>query len=231
MGMIEKAVNAVIDSAAKEAGKAAVEGTLAAVEATAESAKAVGGFVSDKIGKVIERRNLADLKKQAKKQKYCLFVTKEEKLGPGIYKVVNKKKEEKYNTLSSFISSRNYILRLYTKQRGEIASFIKSTNVEKGLFKSKTSVELIIDSTVYPSGRLIETQEGDQKVYKTDFNDWIITGDFETGNYKIFNMVSGDTVATVSKKYKSASTFAIDCEFDKNEPIIVLITIFIDIGK
>ena len=69
MGMIEKAVNAVIDSAAKEAGKAAVEGTLAAVEATAESAKAVGGFVSDKIGKVIERRNLADLKKQAKKER------------------------------------------------------------------------------------------------------------------------------------------------------------------
>ena len=38
----------------------------------------------------------------------------------------------------------------------------------------------------------------------------------------------GKTIATISKKLSSANTYAIVCDYDKNEPIIVAITMLLD---
>lgn len=230
MGIIKKAVQSVAEDVAEGAGIAAVVGAIEVAGTAVEAVGTAGGYVANKFSKVIDKRNLASLKKDAKKHDYCLFVSKESKLGEGIYKIVNKKKEEKYNTLIDGSIEKDFKLHLYSKPRGEVASLYKTTTVIKGfLSANKYNTEYSIISSLSPSGKIIEKSEGKQKQYATSFNNWVITGEFSKGNYKIFDKGTGKTVATVSKKYKSASTYTVDCEYDKNEPIIVLITILIDI--
>ena len=77
-------------------------------------------------------------------------------------------------------------------------------------------------------GEVFPFWQGSQKVYETDFNDWIATGNFEKRNYKIFSKTTGKTIATISKKISSANTYVIVCDYDKNEPIIVAITMLLD---
>lgn len=222
MGIIRKAIESAVEETAKDVGVAAAVGAISAVGAA-------GNAVANGIGKVVENRNIANLKKSSKKQDYCLFVNRETKLGAGIYTVINKKKEEKYNTLIEGDASADFTLRLYSKHKGEIASITKTTIVKKSLFSSdKRTTEIAIYSDVYPFGMINESYEGKQRTYTTDFNDWVITGEFSKGNYKIFDRTTGKTVASVSKKYKSASTYMIDCEYDKNEPTILLISIMLD---
>ena len=230
MGIIKKAVQSVAKDVAEGAGIAAVVGAVEVAGVAVEAVGAAGGFVANKLGKVIDKRNLASLKKEAKKHDYCLFVSKEAKLGEGIYKIINKKKEEKYNTLLDGNIDKNFKLHLYTKLKGEVATLHKNVTVTKSFFSAdKYSTQYSISSSLYPSGSIKEKSEGKQKQYITSFNNWVITGEFSKGNYKIFDKDTGKTVATISKKFKSASTYTVDCEYDKNEPIIVLITILIDI--
>ena len=223
MGLLRKAIETAVEAKAIDVGTSAAAGVSTAVGAA-------GNAVANGIEKVVENRNLATLKKNSKKQDYCLFVNKETKIGPGIYTVVNKKKEEKYNTLIDGDIRRDFILRLYSKNKGEIANLTKSTTVKKSLFTyEKYTTTIAIHSDIYPSGVINESFKGKHKIYTTDFNDWMITGEFATGNYKIFDKSTGKTIATVSKKYKNASTYLVDCNYDKNEPTILLISIMLDL--
>ena len=192
MGIIRKAIESAVEETAKEVGIVAAVGAISAVGAA-------GNAVANGIEKVVDNRNLANLKKSSKKQDYCLFVNRETKLGLGIYTVINKKKEEKYNTLIEGDGNSDFTLRLYSKHKGEIASITKTTIVKKSLFSSeKRTTEIVIFSDIYLFGMIIESSyEGKQKTYTTDCNDWVITGEFSKGNYKIFDSNSGKTVASV----------------------------------
>lgn len=230
MGIIKKAVKGIVEGAIE--GRAldiAANVANGAVEVLEKSAKGVSkatAFVQDKALESIENRNLKKLKKEAKKQDYCLFVEKENKLSEGVYKIVDKKKQDRYNTLMEQPNSRSFTIRLYSSLKGEVASVSKNDTL-KGFLSSKEEYEFNCDSL--GSGIIKESREGNNKVYSISMNDWIATGDFEKGNYKLFCKQNGKTVATINKKYSSASSFSIECEHDKYEPLVVLFTILIDI--
>lgn len=194
-----------------------------------KAGKEAAGFISHKVGDIKDGRNKAGLKKQAKKEDYFLLVSAQKELGSGIYKVVSKKKEERYNTLTDHFANGAFVLHLYHKQKGEILSVHKTVTMRQGLFSSKpASSNYEIHRGDQVVGEVFAFWEGPQKVYITDFNDWVVTGNFEKNNYKIFSKTTGKTVATISKKIASADTYVIVCEYDKNEPIIVAITMLLD---
>lgn len=194
-----------------------------------KAGKEAAGFISQKVGDIKDSRNKSALKKQSKKEEYFLLVSSEKDLGDGVYKVVSKKKEERYNTLTDHFANGAFAMHLYHKQKGEILSIHKLVTMKQGLFSSKpaaSNYELRRGENVI--GEVFPFWQGSQKVYETDFNDWITTGNFEKMNYKIFSKTTGKTIATISKKISSADTYVIVCDYDKNEPIIVAITMLID---
>lgn len=224
MGIITDAVTEVVKGVASDAARDAALGALVAVEKGVER-------IDETVTTFRDSRNMSNLKKLAKKQDYCLIVTRESSLGNGVYKVTTKRTEEKYNTLVSEDNNTGIILHLYQANKGEIAGLqiLEDKNKLKGILSisKKQSYYVYRDGTLL--GKLLYAEEGKQIIYKTDFNDWHITGEFNKSNYKVFEKTTGTTLATISKKYKKASSFIIDCNYDKNEAIIVLITIFIDL--
>lgn len=230
MGFIKKAAEKAAEEVVNDVGAVAAVGAIELIGATVKAVGKAGTAAVDTVGKVIDKRNTAGLKKESKKVDYCLFVNRETKIGKGIYRVTDKNKEEKYNTLIEGNINENFIIRLYSKSRGQIANISKTVMVEKKLFfADKYSTLFILHSDVYSSGVIIESDEGGQREYSTDFNDWRIMGDFSKRNYKIFDFVSGETVASITKKFRSASTYKIECEDNQYESVIVLISILLDI--
>ena len=194
-----------------------------------KAGKEAVGFISQKVGDIKDNRNKSALKKQSKKEEYFLLVTSYKDLGDGVYKVVSKKKEERYNTLTDHFASGAFIMHLYHKQKGEILSIHKLVTMKQGLFSSKpAAINYEIRRGDNIVGEVFPFWQGSQKVYETDFNDWVATGNFEKKNYKIFSKTTGKTIATISKKISSANTYVIVCDYDKNEPIIVAISMLLD---
>lgn len=229
MGIVNRITNKIIDGAVEKAEAAALIGVLGAVEVAAEASVSAASFVSKTVTKIVDQSNTSALKKENRKQENVLYVSKDIELGEGIYTVISKKKEKKYNTLLEQDNA-YYSLKLYSENNGLIASIQKDYVIRKGFFKQ--TVEFVGFSLVYKSqylGHIQEAKEGKQNVYITDFNNWVITGDFDRGNYKVFDKDTGKTVAEIAKKFKSASLFSIVCEHDKNEAILVAIAIMLDL--
>lgn len=190
----------------------------------------IGGVsnVSENLGSIVDKRNLEILKKRERRNGNYLYVTRETKVGNGVYKVVDKNGDEIYNTLPEFGKSDTFVLRLY-KDYGEIADITKRTIRSGGFFSSiKTKTEYYFRSNVYPPGAIIPLTNEDQKKYVTEFNKWMAMGDFTKGNYKFFDQDTGQAIATVSKKFQSASTYMVNCRTGEDEPVIIFMTILID---
>ena len=221
MGIITEVASEIIKDVAIDVG-------LAAADKGLEAGGKATGLISQKVGNIKDNRNKTALKKQAKKEDYFLFVSAEKSLGDGIYKVVSKKKEERYNTLMDHLPNDSFILHIYHKQRGEMLSVHKIATMKQGIFSSKPvgwKYELHSGSQV---AEVFASTEGRQKIYVNNFNDWVVTGDFGKRNYKIFSKSTGKTIATVTKKIASADTYVIVCEYDRNEPIVVAISMLLD---
>ena len=222
MSIIKEVATEVIKEVAVDAG-------LVAAGKGIKSAGDAAGFISQKVDDIKDNRNKSVLKKQAKKEEYFLLVSAEKNLGDGVYKVVSKKKEERYNTLMDHLPNDSFVLHIYHKQRGEILSVHKTAIMRQGLFSAKPAgwkYELHSGNQI---AEVFASLEGRQKIYVNNFNDWVVTGDFAKKNYKIFSKTTGKTIATVSKKIASANTYVIVCEYNKNEPIVVAISMLLDI--
>ena len=197
-----------------------------------EAGGKAANYVSEKLSDSKENLNMHSLKKQVKKSDHCLFVTRENSLGDGIFSISEKKNKPRYNTLKEHRENGGYILHIYNEQKGEIAAVQKMVKMKKTLFSSKPDGVLYY---IYYNGQLfceIQKQaEGSRFVYVNSANDWMITGDFEKENYKFFSKSSGKTVAEVSKKVASASTYIVFCEYSKYEPIILAMTLLLDIEE
>ena len=74
---------------------------------------------------------LAQLKKEAKNNEYCLFVEKEDKIGEGIYTITTKKKEKKYSTLMDHLENGAFILHLFHHLKGEVGSLQKTVMMKQ----------------------------------------------------------------------------------------------------
>ena len=222
MGIIGDAVSGLIKGAAFDAGiEAADKGLEAGSKAT--------GAISRKISNVKDNRNMSKLRKEAKKEDYCLFVECKNELGEGIYQITTKKKEDKYNTLMDHLDNDAFILHLYHYLKGEIGSVKKAVTMKKGVFSSKPiAVNYLLQINDQILGEVFQAKEGKEVVYKNNFNDWVATGDFKKGNYKIFSKTTGKTMASISKRIAAADTYLITCEYDRNEPIIVAISLLIN---
>ena len=215
MGIFRDAITGVIKDVAKDTG---LEASYSAAE-----------FVSRKVSGIKDNRNISKLKKEAKNNEYCLFVEKEGKIGEGIYTITTKKKEKKYNTLMDHLENGAFILHLFHHLKGEVGSLQKTVMMKQGLFSSKPiAVNYVLHNEDQVLGEVYQTKEGDQEVFLTSFNDWVAIGNFEKGKYKIFSKSTGKTLATVSRRYASASTYLIECEHDKNEPIIISMSLLFD---
>ena len=70
-----------------------------AVEVFSDAAMKTAEVFSDAVSRVAEKQNSFLLKRHSSKQEHYLFAKRETKLGPGIYTVTDKKKDNKYNTL------------------------------------------------------------------------------------------------------------------------------------
>ena len=211
---------------------AAVELGISVGISALEAGGKAADYVSEKLSDSRENKNLHSLKKQVKKSDHCLFVTLEKNLGDGIYRISEQKDKPRYNTLKEHRENGDYILHIYNERKGEIAAVQKIVKMKKTLFSSKPDS---VRYYIYSNGQLFceiqKQEEGSRSVYVNTANDWMITGDFEKEKYKFFSKSSGKTIAEVSKKVASASTYIVFCEYSKHEPIILAMTLLLDIEE
>lgn len=212
MGIVGKIVGKMVLGAAQAVGADVAKGTLDVVEKGIEvTSKGIekGVEITSKanelakntVTNIREKHNLSQLKKETNEEDQSLFVHKENELGFGIYKVTNSDKVEKYNTLLEQGDGSYFDLYLYSYEKGEIASAhrIDPINTQR-ILQPKFSYFLQLHGSYL--GIITERFEARQKVYSTDFNDWIITGNYKEDNYKIFSKSNGRTIASISKKHK-----------------------------
>lgn len=185
-------------------------------------------FLSENLGSVVETRNLEALKKKERRNGNFFYVTRQKNIGEGVYSVVDKQGEEIYNTLPEFGKSGNFVLHLYSDY-GEIADITKRKLRNGGFLSAlKGETEYYFRSNVYPPGAVIQVDQDDKRKYYTEFNNWMVMGDFKSGNYNFFDRDTGKSFASISKKFKHATTYSVQCRNGEDEPVIIFMTILID---
>ncbi len=200
-----------------------------AVEVFSDAAVKTAEVFSDAVSKVAEKQNSFLLRRHSSRQEHYLFAKRETKLGPGIYTVTDKKKDNKYNTLLDQQDPDSFALYYYAKPWGQIGSVNQYKTEEKALFRKKTTkydyvVEL--DNTIL--GSIVTSTENKQTLYMTNFNNWMAVGDFKKNNYKIFDRATGITMAEVSQQNPKTTVFGIDCNHDEQEALLVMMILLID---
>ncbi len=181
------------------------------------------------VSKVAEKQNSFLLRKHSSKQEHYLFARRETKLGPGIYTITDKKKDNKYNTLLDQQDPDSFALYFYAKPRGQIGSVNQYKTEEKGLFRKKTTkYDYVVELDHGILGSIVSETENKQTLYMTNFNSWMAIGDFKKNNYKIFDRTTGMTMAEVTQQNSKASLFGIDCVHDENEALLIIMIILID---
>jgi len=226
MGIIGGLVALAVAEAAVEAGTKAVAG----VKSVAEKTKDVVNGASEKVSDALEAKDAIKQNMQLKKLDHYFYVEEDRHIGEGVYRVLNKKKKECYNTLLDK-NGQSYTLHIYRSGEGKIATVKRIVDVVKtGVFSqdsiSTGDVLWMGDKRV---GTIIKGYENGVNTYLTDFNTWICRGDFSTNNYKIFDKATGKTIAVISKAKHKDSAFIIDCDDDENGPIVVIMALVIDL--
>jgi uncharacterized protein YxjI len=56
----------------------------------------------------------------------------------------------------------------------------------------------------------------------------MVMGDVKSGNYNFFDQDTGKSFASISKKFKNAATYSVTCRDGEDEPVIIFMTILID---
>ncbi len=228
MGIIKELIADAVSEAAKNVGKEAADSFLdAARTVTEKTSKAISKAYDatlDIADKIVEANNVSVLKKEAKNEEYCLFVKRDPDKDKWIYEISDNKKKKRYKT----IKESNNVLNYYSEIKGKISSIVIEKKENKHIFsKPKTEITYRIDSD-----RTIRIMIQESKMdISTDFDDWVITGDLFNSNYRIMSLQTGKELVSVIKKHKSASAFLVNCDYDKNEPMLLLMTILIDLSK
>ncbi|MBE6118396.1 MAG: hypothetical protein E7188_07615 [Erysipelotrichaceae bacterium] len=185
--------------------------------------------VKEKQDSIKEKQNLNKLKKDLNNHGNILLITREVELGEGIYTIKDIDGNTKYNTLLIRPDSSAFEFQFYAKNEGRIGSIVRVSSVQKGLLFSK---EVVTDYLLKMSnqfiGTIIRRTDSKGSIYITDFNDWMATGNFTDGNYKVFDSTTGKTIVSVTKTSQKSTKFAIDYEELDNESMIVILTVFID---
>ena len=184
-------------------------------------------FLSEKLGTVVENRNMEALKKKERRNGNYLYVTRQENIGEGVYTVVDKHGEEVYHTLPTFGKSHGYTLHFYDNY-GEIADITKRKLTKGGFFNKIVEDEYYYRSNEYPPGAVIQVGSKDKKKYITEFNSWMVMGDFESGNYNFFDQDTGQAIASISRRFRKSTTYSVLCREGEDEPVIIFMTILID---
>ena len=136
-----------------------------------------------------------------------------EQLPSGSYRIKQMYEGKTYSVTVKYKPTQKEAIRLLTERMNE---FNVSDTKSRMLFSTAAK-------------KFIESKENKADVVITDFNNWIATGELKKDNYKVFDKKTGKTIATISKKYASASSYSVECEFDSNEPIVTIMTILIDL--
>ena len=238
MGFIKKAVKSTADKVDEDIGeeignsignvaKGALHATSFLLNKTSDVINKTVEFGGNAATKLVEANNRARLKKEVGRKDYYLFVTKQSDADE-IYSVTDKKKVEKYTTLLDKKGSNHLRINVYNGSKGKIATIDESFTTTRRMFSKEVrnySYSFVYEG-ITKSADLV-WRDGNA-YFTTDFNNWITTGDVSNSNYKIIDKNDGRVVANILKKNSSASTFMIECEYDKNEPIIVIMAIMID---
>ncbi len=230
MGKIKKLADNIVEKTAEAAASAAVNGAIAGASVVAEKGAEAISFISKRVSKIIDKRNESLLKKEGKSLDNCIYISKNKEHGRGIYYAKTITGEVKYSSYLSNEDNTQFEFKLFNNLDGSVSTVKKDYAVEKGLFKE--SLVFLGYFIIYKGqflGHIKEIKEGKQKVYKTDFNDWVASGDFSDGNFVILDSRSGKTLATIIKKYKKAQTFSFVCEDDGSEDLLVLFAILSDL--
>ena len=213
--------------------KAGVKVGKEAIGATVKASKAASSAVTKTVAEVQNKRNLSALKKEGKNQGVCLLVNQKPGTTEGFFSVTDLDGEERYNSyLERSDSEQVFTLHLYAKNHGEIASVVSNSPQKKSLFK-KDNNDAGFAVSYYGEylGNIFPGREGKQTVYRTDFNDWLFTGELSKGNYIVFDKTSGYTLATITRKYKNATTFSVTWETNDEPELFLLFSILIEIIK
>ena len=226
MGIIGSLIALAVAEKAVEAGSVAVEGAKTVAGKTKEM---VNG-VSDKVSDAVDAKDAFKQNMQLKKIEHYLFVEEDRQIGEGVYRILNKKKKECYNTLLDK-NGGSYTLHVYRSGEGQIATVSRTVDVVKtGMFSQDViSTGDIIRMGDKRIGTIIKGYENGADTYLTDFNSWICRGDFATNHYKIFDKANGKTIAVITKAKHKESAFIIECNNDENEPIVVIMALVIDL--
>lgn len=230
MGIIKKVADSLVEKTVEEVTAVAVIGAIEGAAVVLEKGAEAASLVSDKVSKVVNKRNESLLKKENKALNNCTYITKEPSHGRGIYYAKTADGDIKFSSFLSNEDNEQFELKLRTKTNGNVSSVRKEYSLQKGIFK-KTPAFLgyLVNYKGMRLGHINEGKDNKRRVYKTDFNGWVASGDFSKGNYVILDGHSGETLATITKKYKNAKTFSLVYESERNEDLLVLFAILIDL--
>lgn len=238
MGFIKKAVKSTADQVdeniGEEVGKSIGNVAKGALHATSFVLNKTSDVINKTVEaggnaatRLVEANNKARLKKEVGKKDYYLFVTKEND-EDAIYSVTDKKKNVKYTTLLDKKGPSSTRINVYSGPKGKIATIEMSFSSSKKLFSKEVrnyTYSFVYDGITRTADLIWKNNHA---YFETDFNSWVTTGEIETSNYRIVDKENGKTVANIMKKNSSASTFLIECEYDKNEPVVVILALMID---
>ena len=237
MGIINDIKKEIKQDIQIAAGEAIVYGAIEAAKATVviaektiqtgrKATKAVAKGVSDSI----DRHNTALLKKENEEQQNYLILNRKNNLYIGDFSATSRNNEERYHTKLVGLRNSSFTLTVSSETDNNVTRISRKYEEKKGLFgKKKVLGDYKIIHNNSELGYIYASRDKKQKLYTTSFNDWIISGDFNTMNFDIFDRTANQTLAVISKKHKSATGFSIVCEHDENEGIFVAIAVLIDI--
>lgn len=178
-------------------------------------------------------RNRKAIEHETSDEEYCLICDFCHDSAGRLYSVLTRDKTEKYAVFIELYDHDAFSLHICDSLHNELICVRKNVFTKKVLLGNRERL-LGLNYEIYSQEHLMGqifagSSNGSDDTYETSFNDWVFAGDIKSCNYSIYDKLTGNRIAEVTKKVPKASSFVIHCKDSLNEPLLVAITVLLDL--